>query len=89
MDKGAVFIVKCLQAFCIVVAAVIGIFQILSTYFDSIFIMAAYGGSALFVANYLVPKYGGFRLTQVRKHRTLIRSLLYRTAQLEQYYRSL
>lgn len=25
----------------------------LSTYFDSIFIMAAYGGSALFVANYL------------------------------------
>ena len=22
--------------------------------------MAAYGGSALFVANYLVPKYGGF-----------------------------
>lgn len=32
----------------------------LSTYFDSIFIMAAYGGSALFVANYLVPKYGGF-----------------------------
>lgn len=32
----------------------------LSTYFDSIVIMAAYGGSALFVANYLVPKYGGF-----------------------------
>ena len=32
----------------------------ISTYFDSIFIMAAYGGSALFVANYLVPKYGGF-----------------------------
>ncbi len=32
----------------------------LSTYFDSIFIMAAFGGSALFVANYLVPKYGGF-----------------------------
>lgn len=32
----------------------------LSTYFDSVFIMAAYGGSALFVANYLVPKYGGF-----------------------------
>lgn len=32
----------------------------LSTYFDSIFIMASYGGSALFVANYLVPKHGGF-----------------------------
>lgn len=32
----------------------------LSTYFDSVFIMAAYGGSALCVANYLVPKYGGF-----------------------------
>lgn len=32
----------------------------LSTYFDSVFIMASYGGSALFVANYLVPKYGGF-----------------------------
>ena len=31
-----------------------------STYFDSLFIMAAYGGTALFVANYLVPKYGGF-----------------------------
>ena len=32
----------------------------LSTYFDSLFIMAAYGGTALFVGNYLVPKYGGF-----------------------------
>lgn len=32
----------------------------LSTYFDSVFLMAVYGGSALFVANYLVPKYGGF-----------------------------
>lgn len=32
----------------------------LSTYFDSLFVMAAYGGTALFVANYLVPKYGGF-----------------------------
>ncbi len=32
----------------------------LSTYFDSVFTMAAYGGSALFVANYLAPKYGGF-----------------------------
>ncbi len=32
----------------------------LSTYFDSLAIMATYGGSALFVANYLVPKYGGF-----------------------------
>ncbi len=31
-----------------------------STYFDSLFIMAAYGGTALFVGNYLVPKYGGF-----------------------------
>ena len=31
-----------------------------STYFDSLFIMAAYGGTAVFVANYLVPKYGGF-----------------------------
>lgn len=32
----------------------------LSTYFDSVFIMAAYGGSILLVANYLVPKYGGY-----------------------------
>lgn len=32
----------------------------LSTYFDSLYVMAAYGGTALFVANYLVPKYGGF-----------------------------
>lgn len=31
-----------------------------STYFDSLFIMASYGGTAVFVANYLVPKYGGF-----------------------------
>lgn len=31
-----------------------------STYFDSLFIMAAYGGTALFVGNYLVPKYSGF-----------------------------
>ena len=34
MDKGAVFIVKCLQAFCIVVAAVIGIFQIVQVTAD-------------------------------------------------------
>ena len=32
----------------------------LTTYFDSLYIMAAYGGTALFVGNYLVPKYGGF-----------------------------
>lgn len=32
----------------------------LSTYFDSLFIMASYGGTALFVGNYLVPKYSGF-----------------------------
>ena len=32
----------------------------LSTYFDSVFIMAAYGGSVLLVANYLVAKYGGY-----------------------------
>ena len=31
-----------------------------STYFDSLFVMAAFGGTAVFVANYLVPKYGGF-----------------------------
>lgn len=31
------------------------------TYFDSLFMMAAYGGTALFVANYLIPKYGSFR----------------------------
>lgn len=31
-----------------------------STYFDSLYVMAAYGGTALFVANYLVPKYGSF-----------------------------
>ena len=34
MDKGAVFIVKCLQAFCIVVAAEIGIFQIVQVTAD-------------------------------------------------------
>lgn len=31
-----------------------------SAYFDSLFVMAAYGGTALFVGNYLVPKYSGF-----------------------------
>lgn len=31
-----------------------------STYFDSLFIMASYGGTALFVGNYLVPKHSGF-----------------------------
>lgn len=31
-----------------------------STYFDSIYVMASYGGTAVFVGNYLVPKYGGF-----------------------------
>ena len=34
MDKGAVFIVKCLQAFCIVVAAESGIFQIVQVTAD-------------------------------------------------------
>lgn len=33
----------------------------LSTYFDSLFIMAAYGGTALGVSGYLVSKYGGFK----------------------------
>lgn len=32
----------------------------LATYFDSMFIMAAYGGTTLYVSNYLVPKYGNF-----------------------------
>lgn len=32
----------------------------LTTYFDSLYVMAAFGGSALFVGNYLAPKYGGF-----------------------------
>lgn len=32
----------------------------ISTYFDSLFIMASYGGTALYVSNYLVPKYKGF-----------------------------
>lgn len=32
----------------------------ISTYFDSLFIMAAYGGTALLVSNYLIPKYGSF-----------------------------
>lgn len=31
-----------------------------SAYFDSLYVMASYGGTALFVGNYLVPKYGGF-----------------------------
>lgn len=33
----------------------------LSTTFDSLFIMAAFGSVALFVSNYLVPKYGSFK----------------------------
>lgn len=33
----------------------------LTTYFDSLFIMASYGGTALYVSNYLIPKYGNFR----------------------------
>lgn len=40
----------------------------LSTYFDSVFIMASYGGIALFVSDILVPRLGGFssvRLFQV------------------------
>ncbi len=36
-----------------------------STYFDSLFLMAAYGGTAVFVGNYLVPKYGGFTNPQL------------------------
>ena len=32
----------------------------LATYFDSMFIMAAYGGTTLYVSNYLIPKYGSF-----------------------------
>lgn len=32
----------------------------LATYFDSMFIMAAYGGTTLYVSNYLIPKYGNF-----------------------------
>lgn len=32
----------------------------ISTYFDSLAIMASYGGTALAVSAYLVPKYGGF-----------------------------
>lgn len=32
-----------------------------STTFDSLFIMAAFGSVALFVSNYLVPKYGSFK----------------------------
>lgn len=31
-----------------------------SACFDSLYVMASYGGTALFVGNYLVPKYGGF-----------------------------
>ncbi len=37
----------------------------MSTYFDSLFIMASYGGVALFVSAYLVPIYGGFSSTQL------------------------
>ncbi|MGN0483534.1 MAG: MFS transporter [Lachnospiraceae bacterium] len=33
----------------------------LATYFDSLCIMASYGGTALAVSAYLVPKYGGFQ----------------------------
>lgn len=32
-----------------------------SAYFDSLFVMASYGGLALYVSVYLVPKYGGFQ----------------------------
>ena len=37
----------------------------MSTYFDSVFIMAAYGGTALGVSSYLVPKYGGFKAEEL------------------------
>lgn len=39
----------------------------MATYFDSMFIMAAYGGTAIYVSNYLVPKYGGFLNPQLYK----------------------
>lgn len=32
----------------------------MATYFDSMFIMAAYGGVSLYVSNYLIPKYKSF-----------------------------
>lgn len=32
----------------------------MATYFDSLFIMAAYGGTVLYVSNYLIPKYKTF-----------------------------
>lgn len=32
----------------------------MATYFDSLFIMAAYGATALYVSNYLIPKYKTF-----------------------------
>lgn len=32
----------------------------MATYFDSMFIMAAYGGTAIYVSNYLIPKYDSF-----------------------------
>lgn len=32
----------------------------MATYFDSMFIMAAYGGIAIYVSNYLIPKYDTF-----------------------------
>ncbi|MEG2441863.1 MAG: MFS transporter [Acetivibrio sp.] len=34
-------------------------------YFDSLFTMASYGGIALYVSIYLVPKYGGFKKVEV------------------------
>lgn len=39
----------------------------IATYFDSLFIMAAYGGTALYVANYLIPKYGTFKSVNLFK----------------------
>lgn len=47
-----------------------------STYFDSLFIMASYGGIALFVSSFLVPRMGGFGSVRLYQVLTVIVALL-------------
>ncbi|MBQ3601016.1 MAG: MFS transporter [Lachnospiraceae bacterium] len=44
----------------------------LATYFDSMFIMAAYGGTSLYVSNYLIPKYKDFLNPQLFQEFVLV-----------------
>lgn len=48
----------------------------LSTYFESLFYMAAYGGMSLYVSVYLVKKYGGFQKAELYQEMVLLVSVL-------------